>query len=214
MEERERTVLETAAFVINYMDKFLVANQNQKQGAAFFPSTSMPTLDSIRNTTGEMPWKPLNGTVLMLNIDAALDLATKTLGVGAIVRDSQGHVIAGLSKPVQGCFRSDKMEAKALFHSLNWVVQEQLHITHIETNALRLSNALNYSLTDLSCFSDLIMDIRCLLSFFFEAAISHVRRYANQATHGLAKHALELDQDSCWIGEISYPIFTIVVNDS
>uniref|UniRef100_A0A803Q490 Reverse transcriptase domain-containing protein n=1 Tax=Cannabis sativa TaxID=3483 RepID=A0A803Q490_CANSA len=126
----------------------------------------------------------------------------KILGCGALVRDCCGNVIAAISKSVQGCFRSDEMEAKSLFHSLNWALQLQLLITHIETDALRVSTALNSASRNLSSFNDLITDISYLLSFFSGVTISYVKRDANHAAHGLAKYALEVDEDVCWMGEI------------
>uniref|UniRef100_A0A803QCG6 Reverse transcriptase domain-containing protein n=1 Tax=Cannabis sativa TaxID=3483 RepID=A0A803QCG6_CANSA len=114
----------------------------------------------------QVPWSAptLNG--YKLNVDAATNTEQKLLGIGAILRDHNGMVIAALSKTVQGTFRSDEMEAKALFHALNWASQQQLAITHIETDALRVSTSINSSLADLSCFSDIIFDVQCLLSFF------------------------------------------------
>uniref|UniRef100_A0A803PQM1 Uncharacterized protein n=1 Tax=Cannabis sativa TaxID=3483 RepID=A0A803PQM1_CANSA len=159
------------------------------------------------------PWSPPNINGFKLNVDAASNSDQQKLGIGAIIRSHDGMVVAALSKVVQGSFRSDEMEAKALFHALNWVSQSQLSITHIETDALRVSTALNSTKSDLSCFSDLIFDIRCLLSFFPSVLVSHAKRSANQAAHGLAKFALGLDEDISWVGEIPYPIFTVVVND-
>uniref|UniRef100_A0A803PDD5 RNase H type-1 domain-containing protein n=1 Tax=Cannabis sativa TaxID=3483 RepID=A0A803PDD5_CANSA len=142
-------------------------------------------------------WTPPTNQGLKLNVDAAVNIDLKILGCGALVRDCCGNVIAAISKSVEGCFRSDEMEAKSLFHSLNWALQLQLPITHIETDALRVSTALNSASTNLSSFNDLISDIRYLLSFFSGVTISHVRRDANHAAHGLAKYALEVDEDVC-----------------
>uniref|UniRef100_A0A803P5M6 Uncharacterized protein n=1 Tax=Cannabis sativa TaxID=3483 RepID=A0A803P5M6_CANSA len=159
-------------------------------------------------------WRPPVRNGYKLNVDAATNIEQKKLGIGAILRDQQGTVLAALSKAVQGSFKSDEMEAKALFHAVNWVSQSQFPLTHIETDASRVSNALNRLNSDLSCFSDLIMDIRCLLSSFPQVLVTHVKRTANQAAHGLAKYALGLDEDFVWIGEIPYPVFSDVVNDS
>lgn len=94
--------------------------------------------------------------MLKLNVDAASRFDEHKLGIGAVVRNYKGEVIAAFSRPVQGCFRSDEMEAKTLFNSLNWAVQHQLPIAFVETDALRVFSALNSIHTDLSCFSDLI----------------------------------------------------------
>uniref|UniRef100_A0A803P6L1 Reverse transcriptase zinc-binding domain-containing protein n=1 Tax=Cannabis sativa TaxID=3483 RepID=A0A803P6L1_CANSA len=125
-------------------------------------------------------WLPPQVHGYKLNVDAATDLEQKKMGIGAILRDHNGLVVAALSKQVQGSFRSDEMEAKALFHAVNWVMQSQLPLTHIEIDASRVSSALNVLTTDLSCFSDLLMNVRCLLSFFSQVLVSHVNRTANQ----------------------------------
>lgn len=57
--------------------------------------------------------------MLKLNVDVGAKFDDIKLGIGVVVRNYKGEVIAAFSKPVQGCFRSDEMKAKALFHSLN-----------------------------------------------------------------------------------------------
>uniref|UniRef100_A0A803Q9K5 RNase H type-1 domain-containing protein n=1 Tax=Cannabis sativa TaxID=3483 RepID=A0A803Q9K5_CANSA len=155
--------------------------------------------NSINNAAGPtaiaangIPWKPPDVNCLKMNVDAAVNAMDKVLGIGAVVRNCKGEVVAALSKSIQGHFRSDEMEAKALFHSLNWAFQQQIPISQVETDALRVSSALATSRKDLSCFSDLIDDVRCLLSFFPRVTVTHIRRHANQAAHCYSKYALEL----------------------
>ncbi|KAM6567325.1 hypothetical protein CsatA_026453 [Cannabis sativa] len=181
--------------------------RNQQNNLDAAASNTLPR--SLDNIT----WTPPAVHMLKMNVDAAANFSQQTLGIGAVIRNYRGDVLAALSKRVQGCFRSDEMEAKALFHSLNWASQCPFSIDIVETDALRVSSALNSSHKDLSCFNDLIDDIRCLLSSFPRVAINHARRQANKAAHGLAKYALELDEDVSWIREIPYPIFSIIVND-
>uniref|UniRef100_A0A803PHZ6 Reverse transcriptase domain-containing protein n=1 Tax=Cannabis sativa TaxID=3483 RepID=A0A803PHZ6_CANSA len=170
-------------------------------------SQGMPTLHTMsapsrspcsvprQQLLDNISWTPPAMNELKMNVDAAANFKDQTLGIGAVVRNYKGAVIAALSKRVQGCFRSDEMEAKALFHSLNWVKQYPFLIAMVETDALRVSSALNSSHKDLSCFADLIDDVRCLLSSFPRVTIIHARRQANKAAHGLARYALELDED-------------------
>uniref|UniRef100_A0A803NGJ4 Reverse transcriptase domain-containing protein n=1 Tax=Cannabis sativa TaxID=3483 RepID=A0A803NGJ4_CANSA len=215
---QKREGLHTFIFANNYLDKYKQATDAPNQSSLPLSSSN----GHVQQTTqtpepAQQPfgaqWRPPDPLGLKLNVDAALHSDKKILGVGAVVRNHQGQVIAAFSKPVQGCFRSDEMEAKALFHSINWVMQQQLPITHIETDALRVSMALNSSSIDLSCFSDLIMDVRYLLSSFSGVIVSHVKRNANHAAHGLAKYALELDEDVCWTGVIPSPIFSVIIDD-
>uniref|UniRef100_A0A803Q8E0 Reverse transcriptase domain-containing protein n=1 Tax=Cannabis sativa TaxID=3483 RepID=A0A803Q8E0_CANSA len=211
-----------ASFASTYLHQYYRARaKNQQQFNNCNVHTSSNASAAVNNSAttplqrpnSDSSWSPPDITGLKINVDAAVNKERKILGVGAIIRGHHGSVVAALSKPVQGCFRSDEMEAKALFHCLNWAMQLQLHITNVETDALRVSSALNSPSPNLSSFNDLIMDVSCLLSFFSGVTISHVKRNANQAAHGLAKYALELDEDVCWMGEIPNPIFSVIVND-
>uniref|UniRef100_A0A803QHU6 Reverse transcriptase domain-containing protein n=1 Tax=Cannabis sativa TaxID=3483 RepID=A0A803QHU6_CANSA len=203
------------AAIINYAIRFhedFIRAKNVVPPAAVC-SNKQPATTPSATIQHVAKWKPPLYNGFKLNVDAATNVDQKKLGVGAIIRDHNGVVVAAYSKVAQGNFRSDEMEAKALFHALNWALQHQLAITHIETDALRVSTALNSTSKDLSCFSDIIMDVRCLLSFFPQVLVTHVKRSANQAAHGLARFSLGLDDDISWIGEIPYPIFSVVVND-
>uniref|UniRef100_A0A803NML1 Reverse transcriptase domain-containing protein n=1 Tax=Cannabis sativa TaxID=3483 RepID=A0A803NML1_CANSA len=202
--------------IVQYASKFYEDFNKAKLQIPSVAATSRHHSSPSTSATDQhvQRWRPPVRNGYKLNVDAATNIEQKKMGIGAILRDHQGTVLAALSKAVQGSFKSDEMEAKALFHAVNWVSQSQFPLTHIETDASRVSNALNRLNSDLSCFSDLIMDIRCLLSSFPQVLVTHVKRTANQTAHGLAKYALGLDEDFVWIGEIPYPVFSDVVTDS
>uniref|UniRef100_A0A803PQJ5 RNase H type-1 domain-containing protein n=1 Tax=Cannabis sativa TaxID=3483 RepID=A0A803PQJ5_CANSA len=96
--------------------------------------------EETRGVTGRLPPPPGE---LKLNIDATLDVTKNIIGVGAMVRDSYGTAVVALFKLIMGNFASHEMKAKVVFHSLNWVLQMGLPITHIETDALMVSTTLN-----------------------------------------------------------------------
>uniref|UniRef100_A0A803NZB5 RNase H type-1 domain-containing protein n=1 Tax=Cannabis sativa TaxID=3483 RepID=A0A803NZB5_CANSA len=144
---------------------------------------------------------------------ASVDSSRGVIGVGAILRDSNGVVVAALSKKLIGNFRSHEMEATALFHSLNWAIQQQLPLSIVESDALMVVNALRAPFNSNSSFSDLIIDISCLLSFLSSVTISHVKRSANIAAHDLAKFALGVDEACSWFEEIPPPIYSVIVNE-
>uniref|UniRef100_A0A803P5C9 RAB6-interacting golgin n=1 Tax=Cannabis sativa TaxID=3483 RepID=A0A803P5C9_CANSA len=123
-------------YTTGFYHDFSRAKSSSKPVAVAEPSTT----NSVQQQ--QIPWFPPSPNGFKLNVDVATNFEQKKLGIGAILRDHDGMVVAALSKVVQGSFRSDEMEAKSLFHALNWASQLQLSITHIETDALRVSTTL------------------------------------------------------------------------
>uniref|UniRef100_A0A803NVU4 Uncharacterized protein n=1 Tax=Cannabis sativa TaxID=3483 RepID=A0A803NVU4_CANSA len=177
------------------------------------PRSHHASLPQISPAVPLMPWTPPPLGMLKMNVDAALDSTGKITGIGALIRSSNGEVVAAISKPVLGCYASHEMEAIAMFHCLNWAIQLQLLVSLVETDALRVSNALCKSSSAISSFQDLIVDITSLLSFFPNVNVSHVKRLANMAANGLAKFALGVDEACYWSDCIPPPINSVIVND-
>ncbi|XP_060969970.1 uncharacterized protein LOC133037146 [Cannabis sativa] len=100
-----------------YLDNYRAAQLKYRQPAT---SSQVPPSSSAAHA----PWQPPPMGSLKLNIDDALDKHCSKIGVGAVVRNSVGHVVVALSMPLIGIFASHEMEAKAMFHGLNWVLQQ------------------------------------------------------------------------------------------
>uniref|UniRef100_A0A803QAH8 Reverse transcriptase domain-containing protein n=1 Tax=Cannabis sativa TaxID=3483 RepID=A0A803QAH8_CANSA len=164
--------------------------------------------------TAHKTWTPPPPTFLKLNVDAAFDDTRKRIGFGAIIRDSTGKVKAAMSHPIDGCCRPQDMEAKGLFYSLKWARQLNFKVDMVETDSLILVNALRKSTSKSSSFQDLIFDVQTQLSYLPIVCVHHVYRDGNQAAHGLAKHALVLDNVCTWLEDFPSAILSVVVKDS
>uniref|UniRef100_A0A803QL18 RNase H type-1 domain-containing protein n=1 Tax=Cannabis sativa TaxID=3483 RepID=A0A803QL18_CANSA len=92
----------------------------------------------------QVPWAPPPTGELKLNVDATLNACRNTIGVGAVIRDDKGQVVAALAKLVIENFTSYEIEAKVMFHSLTWALDMQIVISHVETDALLVANAFEY----------------------------------------------------------------------
>uniref|UniRef100_A0A803NGI9 Reverse transcriptase domain-containing protein n=1 Tax=Cannabis sativa TaxID=3483 RepID=A0A803NGI9_CANSA len=172
---------------------------------------------SIRDSTGaaaQPHWISPPLDKLKMNVDAACDISRNKIGVGIIIRNSSGQVVAAYSKPLTGRLKPQEMEAKALLIGINWAARCNLSINLFESDSLILVNSINSISNAISSFGDLVLDIKNRLSYLSSVCVSHVKRDANQAAHGLAKHALELDDDCMWFEEIPSTIFSVVVNDA
>uniref|UniRef100_A0A803Q5N4 Reverse transcriptase domain-containing protein n=1 Tax=Cannabis sativa TaxID=3483 RepID=A0A803Q5N4_CANSA len=173
-----------ASFVVNYLSNFRTA-KGKKYHTAATNNATQPALAAANAT-----WKPPTGTDLKLNVDAALDANWNIIGVGAVVRDATGHVLAALAKPIIGNFASHEMEAKAMFHSLNWIIQLQLPIAIVQTDALVVANALQNGSTAITSYHDLLLDVSSLLFFFPQIELYFTGIFSSQGVDQLALQAV------------------------
>ncbi|XP_060969930.1 uncharacterized protein LOC133037124 [Cannabis sativa] len=205
----------TASFALTYLNNYKSA-QSKYQPAASSDFSNQQLQQHLLPTVrppAAPPWQPPPAGAFKLNVDAAVDTSKNVTGVGAVIRASSGSVIAALSKQLVGNFKSHEMEALALFHSLNWALQQQLPLSQVETDALMVATALQAPFNSKSAFNDILVDISCLLSFFPNVTVSHVKRTANQAAHGLAKFALGVDETCYWFEDIPHPIYSVIVDE-
>ncbi|XP_060969608.1 uncharacterized protein LOC133036862 [Cannabis sativa] len=162
-----------------------------------------PTVSTAAATQSKWILPPLNE--LKMNVDAACDVSCNKIGVGIIVRNSSGQVVAAYSKSLTGRYKSQEMEAKALLTGLDLAAHHNLLVNHLESDSLVLVNSINCQHTAISSFGDLVLDIKNRLSYLSSVCVSYVKRDANQAAHGLAKQALVLDNDLCGLRKFPLP---------
>uniref|UniRef100_A0A803PNH7 Reverse transcriptase domain-containing protein n=1 Tax=Cannabis sativa TaxID=3483 RepID=A0A803PNH7_CANSA len=206
-----------AFFAQNYWSNYTAAQLKHSSAApdssSCVAATAAPLPQTSTAAAPLKPWTPPPLGMLKMNVDAAVDSTRKITGMGALIRNSNGAVVAAISQPILGCYASHEMEALAMFHCLNWAIQLHLPVSLVETDALKVSIALCKSSSAISSFQDLIADITSLLSFFSNVNVSHVKRSANMAADGLAKFALGVDKACYWSDCIPPPINSVIVND-
>ncbi|KAL5789812.1 hypothetical protein ACOSQ2_004700 [Xanthoceras sorbifolium] len=81
------------------------------------------------------PWSPPPAGSLKLNTDAAVKPGSSVMGSGAVVRDSQGKVVAASAKPLLGFFPAELGELLALREGLLVAKELSLIIEWVELDA-------------------------------------------------------------------------------
>ncbi|PON42145.1 Ribonuclease H-like domain containing protein [Trema orientale] len=118
-------------------------------------------------------WKPPEAGLLKLNIDAAVVKGYTYVGVGAVVRDHWGPIVAAVATRLVGSFGVFIAECLALREGLQFCLASNLEVNVVETDALNVASAvLSYS--PLSEESSILADISLLLRRFRNASVHHI----------------------------------------
>ena len=124
-----------------------------------------------------------------MNVDGAVFKAQTAVGVGVLIRDCNGQVIAALSKRINAPLGPLETEAKAFEAGVQFARDIGVQDIIIEGDSLTVVNALCGNTSPPSSVAAVIAGIKVLSGFVRQVDYSHVRRQCNRPAHQLAKHA-------------------------
>jgi ribonuclease HI len=158
-------------------------------------------------------WKAPPVGVYKINWDAAIDKSRRIMGVGVIVRDGEGEVVAALHSSQMGITDPATAEAYAAWKAVQFGRDLGLPKVILEGDALVIVQALQKEDPSWHKYGSLIETSRSLLRSFQSWSVRHTKREANMAAHLLAKEALRTPPETVWMEE--YPVFLheIVLSD-
>uniref|UniRef100_A0A803NJJ8 Uncharacterized protein n=1 Tax=Cannabis sativa TaxID=3483 RepID=A0A803NJJ8_CANSA len=197
------------AFATDYLGKYQSAQAQSVSNNSAATSITHPASRSQVAASTDQWIAPLAGK-FKLNTDAACNKASKIIGLGAVLRDSSGLIKAAFSKAIKGCYKAEEMEATALVHALQWLLNLGLTADIIETDSLLVVQGLKAASSCSSAFHAILNDVNYLVSSFPRAQITHVKRSANTYADVLAKFALTVDTDCTWLEEFPPPLMTVM----
>ncbi|GMP43658.1 hypothetical protein CsSME_00012936 [Camellia sinensis var. sinensis] len=155
-------------------------------------------------------WKAPCSGWCKANFDGAWFRELQCLGIGVIVRDDCGKVIAACSKQVPSWADTDVAEAYAALSAVQFVRELGLSAIHLEGDSSLIIKEIQLGVASLSPFGHLISAIINELSSFSQYKISHVHREGNSAAYCLARMAVHSAAARIWM-EASPPAISLIV---
>jgi ribonuclease HI/exonuclease III len=152
---------------------------------------------------------PPNG-IFKVNWDAALLKDHSGIGIGAIIRDEFGSVIAALSRTVNARMDPVTAEATAALHAVELCRDVGVQDLILEGDSLTVVKAIASRGQINHYFGQIIEDIRMVLRSRRSWSVRHAKREANEAAHGLAKEATRCLSDKIWLEDTPSCISHIV----
>ena len=181
--------------------------------AEFAQSITSPLLPRVTATPPQTRWRPPHLGLVKINCDGATFKEQNKSGVGVVIRDGNGLVLASLAKQITQLYTALEVEAMAAATALSFAAQLGFHSGILESDSLLLVSALIENHTYLSTDGLLLDDIRFYASFFNQLLYSHVKREGNKVAHRLAKHALCISDFLVWMEDVPPPIRSVVQDD-
>jgi hypothetical protein len=145
-----------------------------------------------------------------VNWDAIVDKMSKKMGIGVIVCDSKGEVMATLSTLKAFIFDPAIAKAIAALRAVTFSRELRFYKAILEGDALQVVQALKKDGTNWSKYGHLTEEAKGLLQCLQSWWVSRVCRHLNGAAHRLPKNAVLLGEEQALIGEIPSCIYEII----
>ena len=158
-------------------------------------------------------WNPPPSSMLKVNVDGATTKHQNTVGVGSVIRDELGRVIAAMSKKIQAPLGPLEVEAKAFEAGLQLARDMGYQDIILEGDSLILVRALYGLSWPPSTIDSMVVGMQLLCLDFRMVYVSHVRRQGSKPTHILAKYALSINDSVVWIEETPCCIEQALIQD-
>ena len=145
------------------------------------------------------------------NFDRAIFTLEHRSGIGVVLRDDQGSVLASLSQLVSQVYNPLEIEALAAAAALRFALDLGFSQVVLEGDSQVLMEDLINDYKFLSSEGLLMDDTRTFARFFSQLRYSHVNRKCNKVVYRLARHALSISNFVIWMEDVLPPFISAVL---
>ena len=136
------------------------------------------------------------------NFDAAYFGNSGIAGIGVVVRDCEGEIIAALSQKILEPYSVDVAETLACRRAVVFARELSLFSIIVEGDNMRIVQATSNKRENLTLFGHVIKEIHDSCSSFTKISFQHVRRDGNKLAHALARRAILSADTVVWVEEL------------
>ncbi|XP_042973059.1 uncharacterized protein LOC122304861 [Carya illinoinensis] len=144
-------------------------------------------------------WKPPEGDTVKVNWDAALKSDDRKCGMGVVIRDRCGDVLASLCSCRWNVSNPVVAEVHALWRAMKLCEELKFSKVQLEGDAKSVINAVNNAEECWEWHGQLIEDVKSVLKNRKQWSVLHVNRVCNSVAHDLAKSALFVEEERVWM---------------
>ena len=169
-----------------------VAAQSAEMLAQFKANTEASGMQVRSNETGGNRWRAPQAGFVKVNFDGAVFSELNMSGIGVVIRDNNGAVLASCSEKMFQAYKTEETEALAARKALMFAHELGFQSVILEGDALGLIQALKSQEQNVCPLSLLVEDVKVYSNHFRRVLYSHIKRNGNSIAHSLAKHAISI----------------------
>ncbi|KAF5465143.1 hypothetical protein F2P56_015174 [Juglans regia] len=177
-----------------FKKEFVHPNLIVREARAVLKMLSEKNLDQCTNQVSPptVSWQAPPMEWFKINWDGAVDKGKGLIGIGVVIRDSFGQVIATMRQRKKLYPDPLLAESYGALQAVKVAWEIGLKQIILEGDSLQVTKSLAEDREVLSSSSMFWSEARCYLNLFDKWEVSHVRRNDNHITHLLAKDALTI----------------------
>ncbi|XP_050280472.1 uncharacterized protein LOC126721479 [Quercus robur] len=172
--------------------------------------------DNPSRTSVQRPrqkWSPPELGVYKLNFDGAIFESSARAGLGVVVRDAEGMIIAALSQNIKLPSSVDLVEALAARRAILFAQELCLGQVMVEGDSLRVITAINNPQKNRTQWGHVVEDIKKASSWFQTCSFGHIYREGNSLAHSLAKRAVLSADLDVWLEDLPQDLIDVFQSD-
>lgn len=157
-------------------------------------------------------WLRLRPRSLKLNTDTAIKAGNGFVGLGGVIKDEHGHILAAWALKFEVCWDVDTVELMSIKEGLLMARHLQLHVSSIENDSANAIHEVNGDYL----FSPrvlVVLDIKGLLSKVGCGTCSVIRRSANEVAHTIVVFISSRSRDRVWADCCPRFIASFIIRD-
>jgi ribonuclease HI len=148
-----------------------------------------------------------------VNFDGAIFQESKEGGIGVVIRDQHGLVIATLSQRVMTCPSAEMIEARAAKRAIQFALEIGIFDTIFEGDSELIIRDISRHGAMHNAYGLVLEDAKALLHHFERYQFTHTRRSGNTVAHALARRALHIQNLCVWMEDVPPDIIPVLYSD-
>lgn len=160
-------------------------------------------------------WTPPETDVFKVNFEGVVFPESQKIGVGIVIRDSEGQITVALSEKLRGprIQKPEVVEAIAARRAIIFAREHGLRQVVLEGDCQMLMQALQTGDSNSVLIGHLVADVRHHTVSFKRCSFTFVSKSCNRVAHALAQYAWNVKSFQVWMEDLPPPAIPLALKD-